>query len=89
MLKQGLMTTEFRVSTDKYLDKEIFLKLSLLNPCSHNMSFYLLMCNYRLPGMLALSFGLCIDTYILAGFLLHSCKGSVFVVSFRCKAETK
>lgn len=53
------------------------------------MSFYLLMCNYRLPGMLALSFGLCINTDILARFLLHSCKGSVFVVSFCCKAETK
>ena len=52
------MTTEFRVSTDKYLDKEIFLKLSLLNPCRHNMSFYLLMCNSRLLGMLAFSSGL-------------------------------
>ena len=89
VLKQGLVTTEFRVSTDKYLDKEIFLKLSLLNPCSHNMSFYLLMCNYRLLGMLAFSFGLCINPYVLAGFLLCSLKVSVFVVCFRPKAENQ
>lgn len=53
---------EIRNSTDKYLSKEIFKYFSLLivktNPCRYNKSLSLLVCNYRLLGVLAASLGL-------------------------------
>lgn len=60
---------EIRNSTDKYLGKEIFKCFSLLivktNTCSDNESFYLLLHNYRLLGVLAASLGLSVLIHIL------------------------
>lgn len=61
-VKTESVIIEIRNATDKYLGREILKCFSLLivktNPCSHNMSLYLLVCNYRLVGMLAARRGL-------------------------------